>query len=118
MPGVLVMEACDQPAGDRRLGVARIGGELVALKEQLRVARCHAVGDRHHLAVDLVRRLGDPDVVAQRLAHLVDPVEPFQEWEDGHVLGRLVVGPHDVAPVEQVEELVGAADLDVGVDGY
>src|SRR5438105_3218464 len=114
--GVCAVQPLYQAAGDSRFGIPRIVGQLVALEQQSGVSGCQRVGDRHHLAVDLLRRLADADVVAQRLAHLVDPVQTLQEREHGHVLRRLGVGALDVPAEEQVEELVGATDLEVRLD--
>ena len=112
------MEALDQSPSHRRLGISRIFREVLPLEEKAGVAGGHRVGNRHHLAVDLARRLRDPDVVAQRLAHLDDPIEALEEREDGNILGSLVVGAHDVAAVEKIEELVSPADLEIGIDSY
>ena len=68
--------------------------------------------------VDLLRRLTDADVVAERLRHLLRAVEALQQREDRDVLRLLSVSLLDVAAEKQVEELVGAAYLDVGPHRY
>ena len=70
---------------------------------------------RHQLAELLPRRLGDPHVVAERLRHLVDAVEALEQRRGEHDLGLLAVLLLEVAAHEVVEELVGAAELDVGL---
>ena len=54
------------------------------------------------------------DVVAQRLGHLLVPVGADQQRQRQHRLLGLPVGALDVAAQQQVELLVGAAQLDVG----
>ena len=63
------------------------------------------------------RRFVDADVVAQRLGHLVDPVQPFQQRHGQDALGRLAPLALQLAPHQQVELLVGAAQFDVGLHG-
>ena len=60
--------------------------------------------------------VGDADLVAERLAHLLLAVEPGEDRHRHHDLRRLAVVALDVAGEHQVEELVGAAELDVGLD--
>ena len=59
-------------AGERALGVARrrAGGRLLA-EQQVVPRRERLVGDAQRLAVHLLGRLGDADVVAERLRHLL-----------------------------------------------
>ena len=59
--------------------------------------------------------VGDADLVAERLAHLLLAVEPGEDRHRHHDLRRLAVAGLDLAAEHQVEELVGAADLDVGL---
>ena len=49
-----------------------------------------------------------------RLGHLLDAVDARQDRHRQDALLRLAVGALDVAPEQQVERLVGAAELDVG----
>ena len=73
-------------------------------------------GQRERAPVHLLRRLGDADVVAERLRHLLDAVRPRQDRDgEDRLLGHAVGALH-VAREEQVERLVGAAELDVGAD--
>ena len=87
-------------------------------QQQVVPARHRGVGDRERLAVHLVRRVGDADVVAERLRHLLDAVGADQQRHGQHHLLRLAVGGLDRAAHQQVEGLVGAAELDVGVDRH
>jgi hypothetical protein len=63
------------------------------------------------------RLVGDADVVAERLGHLALSVDPDEDRHRQDRLLGLAVGALDVAPEQQVELLVGAAELDVGVHG-
>ena len=58
--------------------------------------------------------LGDADVVVERLRHLVDAVEAFEQRQRQDALRLLAVMPLQLAADQQVELLVGAAQLDVG----
>ena len=91
------------------------GGDLVGVVggEQAEVGHDHLVGDAHDLAVDVARVFGDADVVAQRLAHALDAVGAGQN-ADGHDGLRLLTEVLlQVAAHEEVELLLGAAQLDV-----
>ena len=95
-------------------GPVPAGGSSTASSENH--VRHRLVGEAQRLAVLLLRRLGHADVVAQRLGHLLDPVGPRQDRHRQDRLLGLAVGALDVAAEQQVERLVGAAELDVGVD--
>ena len=56
------------------------------------------------------------DVVAQRLAHLLDAVGADQQRHGEHGLRRLAARALQLAADQVVERLVGAAELDVGPD--
>ena len=80
---------------------------------QLEVTRHELVGNRHQLAELLRRGLRDPHVVAQALGHLLRTVEPFEQRRRQDDL-RLLPGVALQIPAhEVVEQLVGAAELDV-----
>src|SRR5450830_1021602 len=122
----LSMEIFNQPSGKLHflsLGMdfARrdVGLHLLDLRRrqvrQERVVRPHRrIRDRHDLAEDLVRTLGDADRVAERLRHLLHAVRADEERERHDDLRLLPRLPHEVAPDEEVEELVRATQLDVG----
>ena len=123
------MEAGDDLLRQQHLDVARVAalghlapeaGDLVVAAEgqQLVVAPHQIVGDRHQLAEDLGRRLGDADVIAERLGHLVHAVEALQQRHHQHALRRLAVVLLQLAPHQQVELLVGAAEFDIGLHGH
>ena len=87
------------------------------LAEQQPVVLGHRlVGDPHQPPEHLLRRVGHADVVAERLAHLLDAVGADQDRHGQDRLRRLAVGGLDVAAEEQVELLVGPPELDVGLD--
>ena len=79
------------PAGDRRA------------QQQLVPGRERVVRDAQRLAVHLLRRLGDPDVVAEGLRHLRVAVEPGQQRQRQHHLRRLPVGaPGSSRPISRL----------------
>ena len=80
------------------------------------VARHQLIGDAHQLAEHVVRRIGYADVVAEAFAHLLHAVEPLQDRHDEHNLGRLAFFLLQIAPDQDVEKLIGAAEFDIGLD--
>ncbi len=73
---------------------------------------------RHELAVDVLGPLVDADVVPETLGHLLDAVEPFQDGHGQRDLRLLAHGPLEIAPHQEIEGLVGAAQLHVGSQGH
>ena len=76
----------------------------------------HLVGDGHGLAEHILGRVGQADVVTVGLGHLTDAIGALEQrhgerdlWLHAHLLHELTAG-------KQVEELVGAAHLHVGLD--
>jgi hypothetical protein len=123
---VLRMEARDDLHREHHLRVARIAafvaravqcGDLAfgTQRYELEIAPHQHVGDRHQLAEHLRRRFGDADVVVERLRHLVDAVQSFEQRQRQDALRLLTVMALQLAPDEQVEFLVRAAQLDVGL---
>ena len=110
-----VVVALDERASERALGIARAQrGIGIGVQQQPVPVRQRCVGDRQRLAVHLAGIVGDADVVAVGLRHLAHAVGPGQQGHgEDHLLG-LTVGALDVAAQQQVELLVGAAELDVG----
>lgn len=95
------------------------GGEagFVGVGQQFVVEGDDAVGERHNFAEHIAGRVLDGDVVAERLAH---PADAVGAGKDGHSEDDLRALPDlllQLAPDEEVEELVGSAELDVGLDG-
>ena len=89
-----------------QLSRREVGEQLVVTPHQL-------VGDRHQLAVHLRRGLGDADVVVEGLAHLLHAVQPHQDRQQERHLRGVAVGALNLAPRQQVELLLGGAQLDV-----
>jgi hypothetical protein len=98
-------------AAPRQILGAHVGQQRVVLPHQL-------VRDRHELAEHLTCRFGDPDVVAEALRHLLDPVQPLEQRRRHHHLRLEIERRHDVASDIEVEELIGAAELHVGVEEH
>ena len=98
------------------IGVYAGAGELVGvqLSQKLSIDGDKLVGDRHRLPVHILGRVGDADVVAQALAHLLDAVGADEERHEEHLLGTLPFDLLKLAPEQVVEALVGAPELDVG----
>jgi hypothetical protein len=63
-------------------------------------------------------RLGDADVVALALGHLLDAVEPFEQRHGQDALRLLAVFLLQRAAHQQVELLVGAAELEVALQRH
>ncbi len=82
------------------------------------VVRHERVVDGHDLAVDLVRLVREPyPGLRLRLAHLL-AVEPLEQRHDEDLLWWLAHLHLQLAAGQDVEELVGPAELDVGLDGH
>jgi hypothetical protein len=121
------VEVGDELAGEvhlHALRVLRAGGDgglqrVDVVREEVRQERPpgphHVVRDGHDLPEDLVGSLVDADVVPERLRHLLDAVEADEERGRHDALGGESVAPHQLTADEEVEELVGAAELDVGL---
>ena len=77
-----------------------------------------ASGIGHHLAEHVRRRVGEPDVVAVALAHLLHAVGALEQRQRQAHLRRHAELLHQLAAGQQVEQLVGPAQLDIGLDGY
>ena len=86
--------------------------------EEFKIAQHQGVGDGHDLAEHDSRGFVDPHVVPQGFAHLLHPVQPFQQGQGDHHLGLLAVFPLQVPAHQEVEGLVGAAQLHVGLKGH
>ena len=83
--------------------------------KQVDVAPHQRVGDRHQLAEHLLRRLGDADVVAERLRHLLPAIGALEQRHGDDALRLLAEILLQLAADQQVEFLIGAAELDVGL---
>ena len=64
------------------------------------------------------RRLGDADVIAQRLRHLVHAVEALEQRHRHDDLRLLAIGLLQLAADQQIELLIGAAELDIGLQRH
>ena len=106
------MRSCGGSIGFETLDLVdrQVGRQPEVLVHQL-------VRDAHELAEHLVRGFGDPDVVAQALRHLLHAVRALEERHRHDDLRLLAVRALEVASDDEVEVLVGAAELDVRLDG-
>ena len=123
--GVVVV---DDDAGKPALegvGVAGAGGQVgldgvdlmhVDARGETVVAHDEVVGDGHDLAEHVVGRVGEAHVVAVGLAHLAHAVGALEQRHAQGNLGLHAHLLHELTAGEQVEELVTAAHLHVGVD--
>src|SRR5437660_5304910 len=120
---LFAVKTIDQLARQCGLAVTRFHRQNVALLLGIQagyepdVSLDQSVRDRHRLAVDLLGWLRQPDVVAQRLRHLLLAVGALEQRKHRDVLWLLSERLLDLASEQQVEELVGAADLHIGLDG-
>ena len=101
----------------RELGRETLDVRVVESRREPEVLAHQLVRDAHQLAEHLVGFFGDPDVVPEALRHLLHAVGAFEQRHRHHDLWLLVVRPLEVSSDEEVEVLVGPADLDVGADG-
>jgi hypothetical protein len=74
------------------------------------------VGDAHEFAEHRDGRFGDADVVIKALGHLVDAIESFEEGHEHDDLFGLSFLPLEVSANEDVEQLVCAAEFNVGLN--
>ncbi|EXF46863.1 hypothetical protein BAY1663_00587 [Pseudomonas sp. BAY1663] len=86
--------------------------------EQLEVAPHQRIGYRHQLAIHDTRRLLDADVVAEGLGHLLDTIKAFKKRHRNHALRFLPVRSLQLTPHQQVELLIGATKLDIGLERH
>ena len=111
------------PFGLRLLEVGDLGRRPG--REELEVTKDDVVVDLHHFAEHRERLFLEADVVVGALAHLLaDDVAPLplcigalEERGRHDHLPALSVPGHQVAAEEQVEQLVGPAELDVAREG-
>ena len=73
------------------------------------------VGDGHEFAVHLRGGLVDADGVVERLGHLLHAVQSLEDGSHEDDLRFLAVVALQLAAAQQVEFLVGAAELDVAL---
>jgi hypothetical protein len=89
---------------------------LAEVGEEEPVAPHERVGDGHELAEHLLRRLVDADGVVERLRHFLDAVEALEDFCHEDDLRRLAGVALEVAAHEEIEFLIGAAELDVALE--
>ena len=82
-------------------------------RKQVVVIPHQLVGNRHHFAEDFARRFGEADVVVFRLTHLLRAIETDEKRHRQNALLLLPVLRLQRAAHEQIEFLVGAAELDI-----
>ncbi len=88
-----------------------------AVSDEVVVGPHELIGDGHELAKDFARRLGDADVVAEALGHFALAVEADEDRHGERYFGGQAVLALDVAVDQNIEFLLGGADLDVGFEG-
>jgi hypothetical protein len=74
------------------------------------------VGDAHEFAEHGHRWLGDANVVVEALGHLVDAIESLEEGHEHDDLFGLPFLPLEISADEDVEQLICAAEFDVGLN--
>ena len=98
-------------------GVFGQGGQ-VEVGEQGEVLRHHPIGQLLELGIHRERILLEAHGVAQALAHLLDAIKARQDRQQHPELGPLAEVPLQVAAHGHIELLVGAAQLQVGLDRH
>ncbi len=91
------------------LGLRRSEEEEIVLGHEF-------VRDAHEFSEHGGRGLGDADIVIEALGHLVDAVESLEEGHQHDDLLGLPFFTLEVSADEDVEELVGPAEFDIGLD--
>ncbi|KPX14621.1 Adenosylhomocysteinase [Pseudomonas syringae pv. delphinii] len=126
---LFTMEARNQLFSQLDLDITRIGTRFAvspqpvdlfhrAEAQQFEVAPHQRIRDRHQLAVHDARRLLNADIVAERLGHLLDAIQTFQQWHGQDALRLLPIGALKLTPHQQIEFLIGAAQFDVSLQGH
>ena len=87
------------------------GGKAVVLHHEL-------VGDGHDLPEHIGRLVGQANVVAVALRHLLHAISALKQWQREADLGLHAHLLHELATGEQVEQLVGAPELHIGLDDH
>lgn len=115
--GLLVVVASGDALGERFFRVHGVGGGVERFAEEEGVVGGHGVvGDAHDFAVHVVGVVVDADVVAVGFGHFFATIEADEDGEGHDDLLGLALFFLAVAADEDVEELVGAAEFDVGLD--
>mmetsp|Transcript_49010 Transcript_49010/g.115137 ORF Transcript_49010/g.115137 Transcript_49010/m.115137 type:complete len:407 (-) Transcript_49010:717-1937(-) len=123
------VEARGDLLGQRHLGVLGVAPRLHlrlelgdvgdGLEGQQLVPLPHLhIADGQHLGEHGVGRLCDADVVVLGLGHLLDAVQPLEQRHGQDALRLLAILLLQMAPHQQVELLVGAAELQVGLQRH
>ncbi|MDF2640998.1 MAG: peptidase [Pseudomonas sp.] len=124
---LFTMKTRDQLFGQLDLDVARVRARFALSfqtidlihgpeAQQLEVTPHQRIRDRHQLAVHDAGRFLDTYIVTQRLGHLLDAVQPFQQRHGQNALRLLPIRTLQFAPHQQVEFLIGAAKLYVRLE--
>ena len=88
------------------------------IRQALEIGHHEVVGKGHSLAVHIAGRLVDANVVPEALAHLLHAVGAGQQRHQEALLRALAHLLLEIPPDQQVEPLVGAPELDVGLDHH
>ena len=100
--------------GQRGIDGVDLGGRERAC--QAIVLADHLVRNRHGLTEHIGRRIGEADVVAVGLGHLAGAIGALEQRHGERDLRLHAHLLHELAAGKEVEELVAAAHLDVGLD--
>ena len=104
--------------GHRLLALARVLRQLrqIEIREQGEVLLHHRIRHLLQLGVHRERVVAQAHGVAQALAHLLHAVEAGQDRQQHAELGALAEVALQIAPHRHVELLIGAAQLEIGLD--
>ncbi|MNI26967.1 hypothetical protein D3C73_806880 [compost metagenome] len=86
--------------------------------QQFKVPPHQRVGNRHELAEHRIGRLRNTDVVALGLGHFLDAVRTHQQRHRQNALGLLAIFLLQLAAHQQVEFLIGAPQLQIGLQRH
>ena len=76
------------------------------------------IGNGHDFAEHIVRFIGKANVITVALRHLLNAIGAFEQRQGETNLRFLVHLLHELTTGKQVEQLVGAAQFNIGIDAY
>ncbi len=87
------------------------------IRKQQPVLPHEFIGDGHELAEHLERWILHGNIVPEGFGHLLDAVEPLEQRQRHDHLRFLSILAHEVAADQEIEELIGAAELHIDLEG-
>ncbi len=108
--------AFNEPSGEFLLGIHGMSVGLGGAEQEKVIFGHEFIGDAHELAEHCDGGFRDADVVVEALGHLVDAIESFEEGHEHDDLFGLAFLSLQISADENVEQLVGASEFDIGLN--